>query len=80
VEIVGSEPALLYSSADDAVARILRVMRSPELQTKLSDELRRRSALFTPDAFVAGFRQLVSRFIASHAEAGEARPASVSLV
>jgi glycosyltransferase involved in cell wall biosynthesis len=80
VEIVGSDPALLYSSADDAVALILRVMRSPELQTKLRDELRRRSALFTPDAFAAGFRQLVSRFIASHAEAGEAHPASLSLV
>lgn len=78
VEIVGNNPALLYSSADDAVARILRVLRSPELQTKLHHELRRRAGLFTSDAFVAGFRQVVSRFVASQARASKVHPASLN--
>jgi glycosyltransferase involved in cell wall biosynthesis len=67
VEIVANNPALLYSSAGDAVDRILSVLRSPELQTELRGELRRQASLFTPDAFVARFRQVVSEFIAQGA-------------
>ena len=63
VEIVGNDPALLYSSADDAVERILRVLRNPGLQSELASKLQQRAERFTVEAFAAGLREAVRGFL-----------------
>ncbi len=69
VEIVGNDPALLYTSADDAAERILAVLRNPGLQQDLRLKLQRRAGLFTPEAFIAGLLSAVRGFLAESSPA-----------
>jgi glycosyltransferase involved in cell wall biosynthesis len=64
VEIVGNDPALTYTTAGDAVDRILTVLRDSRLQSDLRHKLEQRAALFTPKAFCTGLREAVRRFLA----------------
>jgi glycosyltransferase involved in cell wall biosynthesis len=65
VEIVDEDPRLCYSSAEDAVVKILTVLRDRGLQDELRTAVHARSQRFTPEAFVAGFLDHVARFRAT---------------
>lgn len=64
VEIVGREPNLCYSSDDDAVERICRVLSDPAEQSRLSAVLEEQAGLFTEEHFMQGMRKLVEDFAA----------------
>jgi len=65
VEIVDEDPRLCFTTAEDAAAKILAVLRDRKLQDELRTAVHRRSERFTPEAFVAGFLDRVARFVAS---------------
>lgn len=62
MEIVGDEPALMYDSDDDAVAKILAVMANPAEETRLRERLAERGALFSTERFIAEVREIVAGF------------------
>lgn len=62
VEILEHE-ALLYSCAEDAVEKILRVLGSPELQLRLRAHLARQALEFDPMEVRKKYTELVSRFL-----------------
>lgn len=66
VEIVDQDPRLCYTTAEDAAAKILAVMRNPRLQDQLRTVVRRRSERFTSDAFVRSFLDHVAKFLSTH--------------
>ena len=53
MEIVGHEAALIYDSADDAVARITAVLADPAAQERLRHALAARAEMFSTERFVA---------------------------
>jgi glycosyltransferase involved in cell wall biosynthesis len=63
VEIVASEPALLYRTAEDAVARIEAILGKPQLQSELCRSLGERAHLFSPESFAAGLLRVVWQFL-----------------
>ena len=86
VEIVDDDPRLCYTTAEDAAAKILAVLRDRGMQDELRTTVRARSERFTPEAFVAGLLDTVAKFVAARGEgcglstqqAGRARPRSTS--
>jgi glycosyltransferase involved in cell wall biosynthesis len=50
---------LLYDDADDAVAKILAVLRSAELQAELGRHVARRGACYSAERFTTTIRELV---------------------
>ncbi len=56
VEIVGGDPRLMFNSTEEAVARILRVMRSEVEQEALRAVLAARAPLFSLERFAEGIR------------------------
>jgi glycosyltransferase involved in cell wall biosynthesis len=58
VEIV-DDPRLVYHSVDDAVARIVAVLRDPHEQATLRKHLAGRAALFSPERFMGEVRAAV---------------------
>jgi glycosyltransferase involved in cell wall biosynthesis len=71
VEIVDRDPHLCYTTAEDAAAKILAVLRDAGLQRALRATVYRRSERFTTDAFVRGFLGYMARFISTqHGAAG----------
>ena len=63
-EIVGGEPALCWSDADDAVAKIRAVLRAPERQAALRRRLAERGALYSTERFCAELQAAVRDFTA----------------
>jgi len=61
-EIIGDEPRLRYRDDDDAVAKVLGVLRSAELQHRLSGHIEGRGRLFSVDGFVDEIRRSVAAF------------------
>jgi glycosyltransferase involved in cell wall biosynthesis len=59
VEIVGQEDRLRYTSAADAVAKILQVMRDPDAQAALRGRLAARKDLFGAERFVRRVQEIV---------------------
>lgn len=53
MEIVGHEAALIYDSADDAVARITAVLADPAAQERLRHALAARAEMFSTERFAA---------------------------
>jgi glycosyltransferase involved in cell wall biosynthesis len=79
MEIVGSDPRLVYDGVDQAAERIVSVLTSPEQQGSLQDSLRRRAKRFTLSAFRSRFRALVADFLAdAAAPAGEVSSCAVA--
>jgi glycosyltransferase involved in cell wall biosynthesis len=86
VEIVDEDPRLCYTTAEDAAAKILAVLRDRQLQDELRTTVRARSQRFTPEAFVAGLLDTVEKFLAARGEgcglpvqqSEQARPRSAS--
>ena len=62
MEIVGDEPALMYESDDEAVEKILAVMRNAAEQKRLRSLLANRGQLFSTDRFVREVREIVRDF------------------
>jgi glycosyltransferase involved in cell wall biosynthesis len=62
MEIVGEEPALMYNTDDEAVEKILAVMRNTAEQERLRNLLAQRGQLFSTDRFVTEVREIVRRF------------------
>lgn len=67
VEIVGRDSRLCFASAEDAVNKILTVMRNPALQRELQAEVRRRAERFSPEAFMQSILGQVDRFLSGMA-------------
>jgi glycosyltransferase involved in cell wall biosynthesis len=61
-EIIGGDERLLYSSPQDAAAKIGMTMVSCERQKQLRDYLALRSSLFSAQRFVSQIRELVNTF------------------
>ncbi len=61
MEIVGREPALMYDSEDDAVAKIVRTLEDPAEQQRLRTALTATERFSTAN-FVRQVRELVDRF------------------
>jgi glycosyltransferase involved in cell wall biosynthesis len=59
VEIVGDEPALRFTSDDDAVAKVGRVLASDEEQARLRAYLARQGARFSVDRFCREIRAVI---------------------
>ncbi len=59
-EIIGQRPELLYRDPDEAVAKIVQVLRSPERQSSLRAYLGTRAERFSCDRFMAEIRQIVA--------------------
>jgi glycosyltransferase involved in cell wall biosynthesis len=59
VEIVGDEPGLRFTSDDDAVGKIARVLASDEEQRRLAAHLAAQSARFSADRFCRDILEVV---------------------
>jgi len=59
-EIIGDCPELLYRNPDDAVAKIVKVLRSSERQKSLRSYLGLRAERFSCDRFMAEIRHIVA--------------------
>jgi len=62
MEIVGNEPALMYDSDDDAVAKITSTIASPSEQLRLSRLLAEVSEQFSTGNFIRQVRDIVNNF------------------
>jgi len=61
-EIVGGDDRLLYETNEEAVRKILRVMKNRDEQRSLLRHLRSRKALFSTESFVRRIREIVRLF------------------
>lgn len=66
-ELVGGDDRLLYDTIDEAVSKIVTVMRSPDRQTSLRQTLRLRSKLFTQASFKRKIRKVIHQFSSTQA-------------
>jgi len=62
VEIIGDESRLLYQSDEDAVEKIMHVLRHPREQVSLWNHLTSRKNLFTTEKFMERIREVVKDF------------------
>jgi len=62
LEIVDSDPRIVYDSHEDAIAKIRRVLGDQALQRQLSAALRERASRFSAEAFMEKTRQIVREF------------------
>jgi glycosyltransferase involved in cell wall biosynthesis len=62
IEIVGNEPALMYESDDDAVAKITRTVGDEQEQHRLRERLAEVSEQFSTDSFMRQVRDIVHQF------------------
>jgi glycosyltransferase involved in cell wall biosynthesis len=69
VEVVGREPRLVYTTVEDGVQRILRVLADERAQAELRAHLAARARLFSLDAFSSGVRGAAARQLARQADA-----------
>lgn len=60
VEVVGHDDRLLYTDPEDAVRKIVDVLRSPERQAALRAGLARRQGVFSSDRFMQAIRDAVA--------------------
>jgi len=62
MEIVGREPALMFTSDDDAVGKIAKTLTDDAEQRRLRELLAARSEQFSTARFMAQVRELVDTF------------------
>jgi glycosyltransferase involved in cell wall biosynthesis len=62
-EIVGEEQRLLFDSEDEAVEKIIQVMRDSEAQAAIRDNLVKRRERFTPEAFMRGIKREIAQYV-----------------
>lgn len=61
-EIVGDAADLIFDNEDDAVEKIVRVMKDSALQHRYRQHLDQRSEMFSSEHFVRAIRELVATF------------------
>jgi len=61
MEIVGNEK-LMYGTAEEAVEKIVRVIKNPQEQSSIRSLLDTRNELFSTDRFISQLRKIVSIF------------------
>jgi hypothetical protein len=61
-EIVGGDERLLYETNEEAVRKILRVMKNRDEQRSILRHLRSRKALYSTESFVKRIREIVTLF------------------
>jgi glycosyltransferase involved in cell wall biosynthesis len=66
--------ALLYSSVDDAVEKIISVLTDRDRQIRLLEHLLRQAAKFSAENFMCDIRLIVSEFVTSRSRSRVARP------
>jgi glycosyltransferase involved in cell wall biosynthesis len=62
MEIVGGDSRISYSSTEDAVEKVLALLRSPEREDAVRRELAPRRELFSEDRFMSEFLSAVESF------------------
>jgi len=62
MEIVGQEDRLLYETNEEAIAKILRIMRNPREQHRLRRYLNSRKELFSTERFMLQMQEIVREF------------------
>jgi len=62
VEIVGKDDRLLYSTVEEAVIKILRILSDPKEQIILAEYLKSRGELFSSDRFSKNIKEIVEQF------------------
>jgi glycosyltransferase involved in cell wall biosynthesis len=62
VEILGGDERLLYSTSQEAVEKIVRVLSNAHVQTTLRTSLAARQTRFTVECFMARMQELVRQF------------------
>ena len=62
VEIVGEHPELRYDTDADAVDKICSVLANRDLESRLREELRGRTELFSENSFMTNIRKVVTGF------------------
>jgi len=62
MEIVGADDRLLYKTSQEAVRKIVRVMRNPDEQASLRSYLDSRRDLFCKERFMQQIREIVEQF------------------
>jgi hypothetical protein len=62
MEVVGREPALMYDSDNDAVAKIVRTLEDPREQDRLRAQLAAHAERFSTTHFMTEVRRIVEAF------------------
>jgi len=62
MEIVGGDIRLLYETTEEAVRKILHVMKSHDEQVSLRTFLDSRKELFSPENFILSIQQIIKQF------------------
>jgi hypothetical protein len=62
VEIVGGDERLIYHSEEDAVDKIDRMLRDPNLRAATLRDVNARAALFSEERFMAEILDVVDNF------------------
>jgi len=68
-EILGGDPALLYHSRDDAIAKICRLLEDPAALAAARQRLSTRATLFSAERFMTEFRRICAEFLDRRREA-----------
>ena len=63
LEIIGEEPALMFSNEDEAVDNIISVLSRREEQLRIKDSLSQRISLFSVERFKKEIREIVRDFL-----------------
>jgi glycosyltransferase involved in cell wall biosynthesis len=72
-EILGGDPALLYQSPDDAVAKICRLLEDPSALAEARQRLEAQARLFSAERFMIEFREICAEFAVSSGRSEIAR-------
>lgn len=62
VEIVGGDERLLYGTAEEAVEKIIRVIKNSQEQSSIRSFIDTRNELFSTDRFISQLQEIVSFF------------------
>lgn len=63
VEIIGSNPALVYSTVEDASKKIIDVLQNRELQYSLHSDAKKRGELFSAQGFMQQVKRIVGTLL-----------------
>jgi glycosyltransferase involved in cell wall biosynthesis len=61
IEIVNSDPRLVYHATSDAIDRIIRILENPVEQHAVRNVLMSRAQMFAVERFVSAFREIVDQ-------------------
>jgi glycosyltransferase involved in cell wall biosynthesis len=62
MEIVGEDSRLLYATTEEAVRKILYVMKSSDEQVSIRTFLGLRNEMFFPENFISNIQEIIKQF------------------